>query len=249
MKKFKLEKPADINVKQTRIDEFRLLNETVNRLLKSNINSYNSQKHFIENAAHELQTPLAISINKLEALAETNTLTEDQLKLLASALDNLERLTHLNKSLLLLSRIENKQFLAEEEISINELVKKLADDFSDQLAYRQIALNINEKASLNIKMNPTLGAVLVTNLIKNAIIHNHTNGIINILVEDNSLTIQNTGQNEALDEQNLFKRFGKKHQSEHSTGLGLAIVKAISDHYSFKITYSFNSLHSTTINF
>ena len=249
LKKFKLEKPADINVKQTRIDEFRLLNETVNRLLKSNINSYNSQKHFIENAAHELQTPLAISINKLEALAETNTLTEDQLKLLASALDNLERLTHLNKSLLLLSRIENKQFLAEEEISINELVKKLADDFSDQLAYRQIALNINEKASLNIKMNPTLGAVLVTNLIKNAIIHNHTNGIINILVEDNSLTIQNTGQNEALDEQNLFKRFGKKHQSEHSTGLGLAIVKAISDHYSFNITYSFNSLHSTTINF
>ena len=126
LKKFKLEKPADINVKQTRIDEFRLLNETVNRLLKSNINSYNSQKHFIENAAHELQTPLAISINKLEALAETNTLTEDQLKLLASALDNLERLTHLNKSLLLLSRIENKQFLAEEEISINELVKKIS---------------------------------------------------------------------------------------------------------------------------
>ena len=128
-------------------------------------------------------------------------------------------------------------------------LKKLADDFSDQLAYRQIALNINEKASLNIKMNPTLGAVLVTNLIKNAIIHNNTNELINVLVEDNSLTIQNTGQNEALDEQNLFKRFGKKHQSEHSTGLGLAIVKAISDHYSFNITYSFNSLHSITINF
>ena len=137
LKNFKLENPS-IEVEKSKIDEFKLLNETIQRLLQTNIDSFNSQKHFIENASHELQTPLAISINKLEALAESNTLSEEELKLLVSALDNLERLTRLNKSLIMLSRIENKQFLEEKNININSLVKKIADDFADQLSYSKI---------------------------------------------------------------------------------------------------------------
>jgi signal transduction histidine kinase len=249
LKKFKLENPSNMKVKKTRIDEFKLLNEAVQKLLKSNIDSYNSQKNFIENAAHELQTPLAISINKLEALAETSKLSENELKLLASAIDNLERLTRLNKSLLLLSRIENKQFLTEEEISINDLVKKIADDFSDQLTYREIVLSIDEQGSSTIKMNPDLGVILITNLIKNAIVHNHPNGLINVIIKKTSVSIENAGREEALDEQNLFTRFNKKEQSETSTGLGLAIVKAITELYSFNISYFYTTRHKFTVYF
>ncbi|HYC27512.1 MAG TPA: histidine kinase dimerization/phospho-acceptor domain-containing protein, partial [Chitinophagaceae bacterium] len=103
LKKFRLEKPA-IEVKETKIEEFRHLNEAVRKMVQSNIDSYNSQKHFIENASHELQTPLAITINKLEALAEAGQLSEEQSAFLVSALDNLERLARLNRSLLLLSK-------------------------------------------------------------------------------------------------------------------------------------------------
>ncbi len=249
LKKFKLEKPLDLQVKKTKIDEFRLLYETVQKMLKGNIDSYNSQKHFIENAAHELQTPLAISINKLEALAESSHLSENDLKLLASALDNLERLTHLNKSLLLLSRIENRQFASEEEININQLAKKLAEDFSDQLSYREIQLNMEEQGTLNVKINPTLGAVLITNLFKNAIIHNHPKGFIDVIITNTSIQVANTGRDEALNEQNLFTRFNKSDHSDSSTGLGLAIVKAIADLYSYKISYRFDKRHIISIFF
>jgi signal transduction histidine kinase len=249
LKEFRLENPSDLKVKKTNIDEFRLLNETVQKFLKSNIDSYTGQKHFIENAAHELQTPLAISINKLEALAETSKLSEDELKLLASAIDNLERLTRLNKSLLLLSRIENKQFLTAENINVNDLVKRIVNDFSDLLHYSELAMHINEQYSLTIKMNPDLATILITNLLKNAIVHNHSLGLINVVINQNSIRVENTGRGEALDEKTLFTRFDKNQQSDSSTGLGLAIVKAISDLYSFKVFYTYNNRHTLTVNF
>jgi signal transduction histidine kinase len=248
IKNFKLEKPS-IEVKETTIDEFKLLNVTVQKLLLSNMGSYNIQKHFIENASHELQTPLAISINKLEALAEKNNFSGEELKLLASALDNLDRLTRLNKSLLLLSRIENKQFLKEKEINVNDLVKKIVDDFSDQLDYSKLILNIKEQDSLSIKMNPDLAAILITNLIKNAIIHNHPDGLINVVINTTFIRIENTGSLEVLDEQKMFTRFNQGQQSESSTGLGLAIVKAIVDLYSFPISYSYHTRHILTVYF
>ena len=128
LKNFKLEKPV-IEVKQTRVDEFRMLNDAVRKMIQSNVDSFNSQKHFIENASHELQTPLAISISKLESLASMRQLSENEARLLTSALDNLQKLTRLNRSLLLLSKIENNQFVESKEVSINELVKKVVEDF------------------------------------------------------------------------------------------------------------------------
>ena len=102
LKNFKIEKENKIITKPSSIDEFQLLNDTITKLIKKSSDSYIEQKHFIENASHELQTPLAISINKLELFLENHPLNKDQTKSLASILDNLNRLTRLNKSLLLL---------------------------------------------------------------------------------------------------------------------------------------------------
>lgn len=249
IKAFQLEKPLPLAVAATRIEEFKLLNEAIQKLLQSNMDAYAGQKQFIENASHELQTPLAISINKLEMLAETSTLSEEELKLLASALGNLERLTRLNRSLLLLSRIENKQFPAEEEININALLKKIRDDFSEQLSYSKLVLHIEEQGAAVIKMNPDLAAVLFTNLVKNAVVHNHPDGFIHVLITTAFVQIENTGRAEALDSQKLFSRFYKEQQSPTSTGLGLAIVKAIADLYAFTVTYTYSNRHRLTVSF
>ena len=182
LKTFRLEKPS-IVMRPTKIEEFRLLNEAVQKMLQSNIDVYSSQKQFIENASHEMQTPLAISINKLEALSE-HQLNEEGSILLGSALDNLERLTRLNRSLLLLSKIENKQFVSTENININELVKNILKDFSDQLDFSQITVTVNEEGECNIIMNSDLASVLISNLIKNSIVHNHTAGTIEIIIQN-----------------------------------------------------------------
>ena len=248
LRNFRLEKPS-IQVSSTRIEEFRLLNEAVQKMLQSNINSYNSQKHLIENASHELQTPLAISINKLEALAESGGLTDEQSRLLGSALDNLGRLTRLNRSLLLLSRIENRQFGPSEAVDLNGLVKKVADDFSDQFSFRQLQFGINEEAAVTLHMNPDLATIMVTNLLKNAVVHNRPGGEISIRIQKGELQVSNTAVNGPLNSETLFTRFHKQSSAPASTGLGLSIVKAIADLYGFTVFYTFDGRHSFRLRF
>ena len=249
LKKFRLDKPEPVTPIKTKVDEFNMLNETVQKFVQRNIDTYTSQKHFIENASHELQTPLAISINKLESLAEDEQLKPGQLKLVASALDHLERLTRLNKSLLLLSRIENKQFAEASAVNIPELTKKITADFSDQLTFSGLKLTITEKNSCIQKMNSDLATILLINLVKNAIIHNKAGGFIIITIDGNSLIIENSGVEKPLDQEKIFSRFHSDEPSAVSTGLGLAIVRAIGDLYNFKTSYRYEQRHIITVQF
>lgn len=250
LQEFRLEQAKEFKVSKTNIDEFRLLNETVQKLIQSNVSTFNSQKQFIENASHELQTPLAISLNKLELLIENNNLSESQLQILGSVISNLERSTRLNKSLSQLSKIENRQFPEVTEIDLNKLVKSLAEDFSELAAHRNIALNLKETGILKAPMHPDLASILLTNLLKNALAHNHTGGLINVLVQENSLIIENTGPGEALNQEQIFNRFYKAEQNSQSTGLGLAIVKAIGNLYNLRVDYTFQeNKHRLTITF
>jgi signal transduction histidine kinase len=248
LKKFRLEKPAPVVIHKTRIDEFNLMNETVQRLLQGNVDAYSGQKRFIENASHELQTPLAISINKLERLADGKELNNEQLELVAGALDNLERLTRLNKSLLLLSKIENKQFEGEESVNINQILKRIAEDFSEQFGYNAVRLTIRENDQCVVMMNPDLATVMMSNLLKNALVHNQRDGFVEVEINENSLYIQNSGQAIALDREKLFTRFFKVNPGE-SPGLGLAIVKSIVNRYHFSIDYQFRGDHTITVDF
>jgi signal transduction histidine kinase len=249
LKKFRLDRPEPIVTAPTKVDEFQLLNNTIERLLKRNIDIYQSQKSFIENAAHELQTPLGIAINKLEAMADSNQLSESQLSLLGSAMDNLERLTRLNRSLLLLSKIENKQFAANKPVNINELVRKIVDDFSDQAIFSDVKIDITEVNTCIQNMNEDLALVLVGNLIKNAILHNRAGGYVRVVIDQNSLIMENSGAPPALDPGKIFDRFSSGRTSPTSTGLGLAIVKAITDLYNFRLTYGFEEKHTFLLQF
>ncbi len=249
LKKFRLDKPTPIDISKTNVDEFKLLNITIQKLLQQNIDTYTSQKHFIENASHELQTPLAISINKLETLAESGDLPAAQLKLVATALDNLERLTRLNKSLLLLSKIENKQFSAIATVNLNQLTNKVITDFEDQSAYNNVSVRIHENAPCIQQMNEDLAVVMLTNLVKNAIQHNKPGGFVNIIITNNSISVENSGEATALDGERIFNRFHSEQPSQVSTGLGLAIVKAIASLYNFKVAYQYDQKHIIAISF
>ena len=103
----------------TRIYEFRKLNEAVTLSAERSEKLYEQQKLFIGNASHEMQTPLAICRNRLEMLMEEGNLSEKQLEELIKTHETLERLTRLNRSLLLLCKIENRQFSDVKDICYN----------------------------------------------------------------------------------------------------------------------------------
>lgn len=244
LRHFRLGEDKLFNPPQTKVAEFNDMNETVAELLKANIAAFQQQKQFIENASHELQTPLAIAMNKLELLLEQQQGTDEQTQLLANALHYLERLTRLNKALLLLSKIENRQFAKEEQVDFNALFRQQVDDFGELMQYKTIQAEITETDSLVWSFNLDLANILVTNLIKNAIIHNHPGGHIYIWIRNDGFEIANSGKGEALDLDNMFARFYRTPDNPASTGLGLPIVKSIVQFYQMQVVYRFeNGMH------
>jgi signal transduction histidine kinase len=229
---------------KTGTQEFTDLQKAVNILLQHNIETYEQQKQFIGNASHELQTPLAIATNKLELLIEKGNLDPGQAESLAETMHIIERLVRLNKSLLLLTKIENKQFLDNTLVSFNQVVKQSVNELEEIAAYKNVKISVEEKSELRAEMDLSLANIVVANLLRNAVFHNVVNGHVHIALTENAIQISNTGHKESLNAEKIFTRFYKTDAGQNGTGLGLAIVKAICDLYNFSISYRFEgALH------
>lgn len=249
IKEIKLGTGSKLKAINSPIDEFNILANEVETMLNRNENIYSSQKQFIENASHELQTPLAISINKLELFAENATLSEEQMIEIGKITDTLNRLTRLNKSLLMLSKIENQQYPEEEDVNFNKLISILTEDYSDLADFKKVKITIIENDTLHFTMNKGLAIALISNLLKNALIHNHSQGFVNFTINKNDILISNSGINSPLNSELIFNRFYRHTTTNESTGLGLPLVKSIIANYSITIEYLFNESHNFKINF
>lgn len=222
----------------TKIREFRQLSDAALDMGNRSYKAYEEQKQFIENASHELQTPLAIVRGKVELLAESEGMTEQQMEQLDEIYATLGRAVKLNKSLLLLSRIENGQYTEMEDVSVDEILDELLPDLMDIYEHKQVRLiRKREEQPFIIRCNHSLTQILVSNLVKNSLLHNREGGELQVLTTPTSLVIKNTGD-VPLDGEKLFRRFyhgmdGKK----DSTGLGLAIARSIALSSSLKLTY------------
>lgn len=222
----------------TKIREFRQLSDAALDMGNRSYKAYEEQKQFIENASHELQTPLAIVRGKVELLAESEGMTEQQMEQLDEIYATLGRAVKLNKSLLLLSRIENGQYTEMEDVSVDEILDELLPDLMDIYEHKQVRLiRKREEQPFIIRCNHSLVQILVSNLVKNSLLHNREGGELQVLTTPTSLVIKNTGD-VPLDGEKLFRRFyhgmdGKK----DSTGLGLAIARSIALSSSLKLTY------------
>lgn len=247
LKRFAVESPEKVSVPETNVTEFKMLNESVVALLDRTVAAYNSQKQFIENASHELQTPLAISINKLELLAEKNTLSDSQLKEISTVIETLQRLTKLNKTLLLLSRIENRQFAERSEVNINDLATGIVSEFSDLASFKNVHVLIAQESTLVRTMDPQLASIMISNLLKNAIVHNVKGGSVEVRITATGVTVANTSTAPALDSSQIFTRFYKDTSSSTSTGLGLSIVKSIAALYDYEVLYRYDGMHIFTV--
>ena len=222
----------------TKIREFRQLSDAALDMGNRSYKAYEEQKQFIENASHELQTPLAIVRGKVELLAESEGMTEQQMEQLDEIYATLGRAVKLNKSLLLLSRIENGQYTEMEDVSVDEILDELLPDLMDIYEHKQVRLiRKREEQPFIIRCNHSLAQILVSNLVKNSLLHNREGGELQVLTTPTSLVIKNTGD-VPLDGEKSFRRFyhgmdGKK----DSTGLGLAIARSIALSSSLKLTY------------
>ena len=249
LKSFDLTTQRAVSFDKTNIEEFEELNQSLQKLIDKNISVYSQQKTFIENASHELQTPLAVLKSKLDLLLQNKNITSEQAELLTAIDLPLSRITRINKNLLLLAKIENKQFAEVENIELTEVINETLELLSDYTTLKQISVDENFSEKLFLSCNKTLLEILVNNLLINAIVHNTEQGKIQISFSNKTLTISNTGKT-ALSNEKLFERFTISSSETANSGLGLAIVKEICNRYNWHIHYTFeNNLHSFSVQF
>jgi signal transduction histidine kinase len=245
LKKFRLDNSRMINFTQTDVKEYRQLNESVREVLSKVINTFNEQKVFIENVSHELQTPLAVVIAKLEMLIEKYPDNEDYIRETAGVLNVLNRMKRLNASLLLLSKIKNRQFPETSSVNLRNVLETTVDEFGDLIGYKEITVEKTGGASPSILMNEDLAHIMITNLIKNAIVHNQNGGKIVIRYNSDSITVANSGKAAAT---GVFDRYRNVSADESSSGLGLSIVKSVAELYNIDISYRYDGLHVFSLN-
>ena len=250
IEKFEIDKTSNPKLDPNDIEEFNRLNTALNKLIERNTLIYKSQKEFIENAAHELQTPIAIFKGKLETLLQRPDVTEEQFEILDNLNDTTTRLNRLNKNLLLLSKIESKQYDVTENVVLDEVIINQMDFFKEQSISKNIRINTNLETNLVVKVNLFFTEILIKNLFLNAVNHNIKDGIITISLDKNKLTFSNTGEVKSLQTDKLFERFSKVNPSSKGNGLGLSIIKKIVDNNNWKIEYFFkDNLHTFEIRF
>jgi signal transduction histidine kinase len=247
---YKIDLAQSLTLPRSSVDEFNELSTAIEKMSTKINNEFNILREFTENASHEIQTPLAIIKNKLELLLQSPEMTKDQMDLISSASAATNRLSKLNEALIILSKIENRQFHEVEDISVNESVNRMLSSMEELIKIKSISINMHFHEILHIKMHPYLAEILIENLVINAIKHNTSPGSISITTWHDTLEIVNSGSHSSGNAERLFQRFVKSNPKSQSLGLGLSIVKAICDTYSYTVKYGVdNKLHRITVVF
>lgn len=198
------------------------------------------QSQFIGNASHELQTPLAIIGNRVEWLLDEGNLTDEQGAELFKIQSTLARAVRLNKTLLLLTKIENGKFPDSVQVDVARLVQDSVEMYGEIYASRQMTVQVDIEDDVKVEMNESLAATLVSNLIKNMYVHSAEGAEGRVVVGNNQLVVENDGE-QTLDSDRIFERFYQGSKSKGSMGLGLPLVAAVCRTYSLGVKYQFKA--------
>ena len=243
-------KTQDKLAADTDIYEFRQLEKAVTEATDRSNEAYEKQKQFIGNASHELQTPLAVLGGRIDWMLDNDSLGEENIGELVKMKREVVHISRLNKTLLLLTKIDNGQFPDVMDVNLSSIVQSQEEMYEEIFSRKNIHCSLEMQDSpVVVRMNETLATILVTNLIKNAFMHSHEGGIVTIALDGNGLAVENSGE-APLDRERIFDRFYQGAKKEGSTGLGLALAKTIADKNGMQFSYSFaDGRHRFRINF
>ena len=228
--------------------EFKKLTKAARETIERAENHLERQKQFIGNASHELQTPLAVLGNRIEWMMDNTSLTEEQFTELSKMRQSINRLVRLNRTLLLLSKIDNGHFLDRSNVDIVSVIENELEVYKEIFAEKELVCKVNVPQNFVVHMDEMLATTMVSNLIKNVFVHSPVGDTIEIAILQGRLSVSNSGD-EALDGARLFDRFYTSGKTG-STGLGLALVKSISGYYDFGLEYIYrNGKHNFYIKF
>lgn len=234
--------------------DFQELDEVLNQMMKRIQELFSIEKQFIANVSHELLSPIALLKNRFENLIQNESLDEEAVNKVVSSLRTLDLLKKIINNLLLISRIENNQYITDEVIDCKTLLKDIQEELQDRIDEKAIKFQIDLKENYHFNGNKTLIHIMFYNVITNAIKFTEQDGSITITdAKTNSLysiAIKDSGcgmAQEQIDE--IFNRFTRLNVHKEGQGLGLAIVKSIADFHQIEIAVTSELQKESTFEF
>jgi signal transduction histidine kinase len=230
--------------------EFRQLREAIATMTEKIANDFKNLKDFTENAAHELQTPVAIIQHKTELLLQHENLDEIQTGQLHTIRETAVRLGKLTQTLLLLTKIENNQFRTETQVDFKAHVTQRMEELEELLQMKNLQVTTALNNEVTIKLHPALADVVISNLLGNALKYTESGGQLQVMLSADVFTVKNTATQPIEHPEKLTERFYKEQGSSSSTGLGLALVNQVAIMNGHRFSYQAeNGLHVFSYHF
>ncbi len=225
---------------ETDVVEFQKLSVAVQQAVDRFEHEYEERRIFIGNASHELQTPLAVCLNRIEMMMDRSDMDESMAAELVKLHRSIQHLVRLNRTLLLLSKIENDQFPETADVDFTSVLRDAVELNDEIYSYKKIRSSFNADGQFVWNLNEQMASVLVNNLLKNAYVHTRAEGDVAVHVTSEGFMVSNPGES-PLDRSKMFSRFylpgGRK---EGSTGLGLALAYSVCDRNGMVLSYDFH---------
>ncbi|MEO5603368.1 MAG: HAMP domain-containing sensor histidine kinase [Cyclobacteriaceae bacterium] len=222
--------------------DFQYLDESIHDMMNRIEDVFLKERQFISNVSHELLTPISIIQGKLENLLGSENLSDAGQVRLVETQKTITRLKNIIRTLLLISKIENDQYLLRDSVSVVSLIDDISKEIDERLEAREIVLNKEGIQAHTIqRCNASLLHTMFFNLINNAIKYNRHGGSIIITghYAEAEYTLQISDTGIGVSPENLpfiFNRFKRLHKTDkESFGLGLPIVQTIADLHHIKI--------------
>jgi signal transduction histidine kinase len=225
LRNYQLEQMQPVAFPATDIAEFVELQGALRRLMERIQQDYLALREYTENTTHEIQTPLAIIRSKLELLQD-HPLTVEQLQLVNAANQAVTRLSRLKEALVLLVRIKNRQYVNQEPIRLDALLRERLTHFEELMELKALRVSTEVTGAGHAAGQCLLAEICWTT--SSATPSSITSpGAPLRAAHRPLLTIRNQGEAPRGPTAAFFDRFVKADPRSQVAGLGLAIVKAI----------------------
>jgi len=225
---------------KTATSDFVYLDETINSLMKKIEAAFNDEREYISNVSHELLTPVSIIQSKLDNILSEAELPEKDLIKILDSKKTLRRLTNLVRTLLMMSRIENEEYILTEKVNVVNTLKNVIEEIEDKIAAKELELSLTlRETDFMFNGNENLLFTLFYNMINNAIRYTEE-GFIRLETSKNHtcyvVKISDSGSGIKPEKlPHIFSRFKNSSEVKDSFGLGLALAKKISDYHKIDI--------------
>jgi len=227
---------------RTSTEDFIQLDRTLREMMKKIDDLFRKEKETTVNISHELMTPVSVLRSKLENMLLSENIDPVIETGIEESLRTLHRLKTLVNSLLMIAKIESRQYLKEETVEISALIKEVTDEISPVAEDGSVSIVINCNRNYTLShANRSLLFSMFYNVINNSVKHTPAGGSIEISGTEGEgrfeVSVCDTGKGmtaEQLDR--LFSRFSTRLEpGGDSTGIGLAITKSIADFHDIPV--------------